>query len=176
MIMTTALEKKVSFLREIISLYEMRVSLIGAMVANTYRTLDEFRTQREQINVEISEILAKQKSLRHKDFYAFMKDIDDDYHLKEQAIKNHLTRFFEDHKNSNRDIHEKLNQEKIVDIEELREFLSDYQIKQEAQLKKVEVLLNEFQIEYQHFLKSVCKALESGEMMNIKRLKEVLKR
>ena len=77
MIMLTAIDKKVPILQELISIYEMRVSLIGAMVANTYRTLDEFKTQREQINTEISDILAKQKSLRHKDFYSFMKDIDD---------------------------------------------------------------------------------------------------
>ena len=175
MIMSTTASKKVPILQELISIYEMRVSLIGAMVANTYRTLDEFKTQRIQINTDISEILAKQKSLRHKDFYSFMKDIDDNYRLKEQAIKDHINSFFDDHKKASQIISEKLNQENIVDAASFREFLSSYQREQEVQLKNVEILLKEFQIEYQHFLKSLCKAIESGELMNIKRLKDTLK-
>lgn len=148
--------------------------MIGAMVTNTYTTLDEFRKQRAQINTDISEILAKNKSLRHKDFYTFMKDIDDNYRLKEQAIKDHINSFFEEHKEASQIIRDKLNLENIVDAASFKKYLTSYQEKQEAQLKNVETLLNEFQIEYQHFLKSLCKAIETGELMNIKKLKDIL--
>ena len=59
--------------KEIVSSYESRISEVGIIIDNTHRILEDFKTKRNEMSNQLKEILAKEESLRKKDFDSMME-------------------------------------------------------------------------------------------------------
>ena len=81
---------------DIIVSYDSRVRLVGEIVEDTHKTLDEFRAKREEMNDNLREVLAKSESLRKKDFNAMMQDILLTQQKREENVKKMLADFREE--------------------------------------------------------------------------------
>ena len=60
---------------EIVSSYESRISAVCTIIDNTHQMLDDFREKRSAMSTQLRETLAKEDSLRKKDFDIMMKEI-----------------------------------------------------------------------------------------------------
>lgn len=80
----------------IITSYDTRVKMVGRIVEDTHKTLDEFKEKREEMSENLREVLAKSESLRKKDFNAMMQDILLTQHIREENVKKMLADFREE--------------------------------------------------------------------------------
>ncbi|MFA5813203.1 MAG: hypothetical protein WC862_01685 [Patescibacteria group bacterium] len=81
---------------EIIVSYDARVRLVGEIVEDTHKTLDEFKEKRQEMSDDLREVLAKSESLRKKDFSAMMQDILLTQQKREENVKKMLADFREE--------------------------------------------------------------------------------
>ena len=84
-------------LESIVSSYEAKIRSIGAIFDTTHQLLQSFqgsfldtRQERERLKAELRENLAKNESLRKKDFDNIMQDILSTQERKEQEVRNLL--------------------------------------------------------------------------------------
>ena len=82
-----------SLLENIIGSYEVRLVIIKEIVANTQKTLEEFRTKREEMSARLGEALSHSVNLRKKDFDGMIGEILNVQTEKEDNIKKMLTEF-----------------------------------------------------------------------------------
>lgn len=82
-----------NLVEDIITSYDARVKLVGEIVEDTHKTLDEFREKRQEMSDNLREVLAKFESLRKKDFNAMMQDILLTQQKREESVKKMLTDF-----------------------------------------------------------------------------------
>jgi len=76
--------------------YDARTKFVGEIVEDTHKMLDGFRKNREEMNDNLREVLAKSESLRKKDFSAMMQDILLTQHKREENVKKMLVDFREE--------------------------------------------------------------------------------
>ena len=81
---------------DIIASYDSRVRLVGEIVEDTHKMLDEFKGKRQEMSDNLREVLAKSESLRKKDFSAMMQDILLTQHKREENVKKMLADFREE--------------------------------------------------------------------------------
>jgi len=81
---------------DIIASYEARVKVVGGIIEDTHKILDEFGKKREEMSDNLREVLAKSESLRKKDFNAMMQDILLTQHKREENVKKMLADFREE--------------------------------------------------------------------------------
>jgi len=80
-------------LQNIVASYEARLQIVKGIIANTRKTLEEFRTRREEISTRLREALAKSVNLRRKDFDKMMGEILEVQAGREENIKKMLDNF-----------------------------------------------------------------------------------
>ena len=78
---------------DIIISYEARVRVVGGIIDDTHKMMDDFRGKRETMAKELQEILAKCESLRNKDFDRMMTDIVSRQNEREKQVKEMLENF-----------------------------------------------------------------------------------
>ena len=61
--------------QDIVSSYQSRVSTVATIIDNTHQILEDFKTRRNEMSNHLKETLAKEESLRKKDFDNMMKDV-----------------------------------------------------------------------------------------------------
>ena len=81
---------------DIIVSYDARVKMVGEIVEDTRKMLDEFKGKRQEMSDNLREVLAKSESLRKKDFSAMMQDILLTQHKREENVKKMLADFREE--------------------------------------------------------------------------------
>ncbi|MBI4811950.1 hypothetical protein HY798_00660 [Candidatus Falkowbacteria bacterium] len=77
----------------IIASYEVRARVVGGIIDDTHKMMDDFKEKREIMTKELQEILAKCESLRKKDFDRMMTDIVARQNEREKEVKMMLENF-----------------------------------------------------------------------------------
>src|SRR3989338_2785201 len=102
--MKEVLELK-SIVESMISSYESRIDSIGAISDTAYMMLADFqksildtKEEREKVNSELRDSLAKNGNLRKKDFDGMMQDILNPQNEKEKEVRNLLGKYLNDQK------------------------------------------------------------------------------
>lgn len=81
---------------DIIASYDARIRVVGEIVGDTHKMLDEFKEKRQEMSGNLREVLAKFESLRKKDFNAMMQDILMTQQKREESVKKMLADFREE--------------------------------------------------------------------------------
>ena len=165
--------KKVA--EEIVSSYQSRISEVAAMVDSTRQILEDFKTRRNNMSNQLKEALAREGSLRRKDFDIMISDILFHQDEREKKVKELLNTFFEEQKEVAEVLGKNLKEGEKVRIDDFRKMLKDIQIKQKARENEVGMVLREFQEEHNEMAGSLRTLLVRGEEIRIKDFKETVK-
>ena len=161
--------------QDIVSSYQSRISTVAAIIDNTHQILEDFKTKRNEMSEQLREALAKEESLRKKDFDNMMKDILVHQDEREKQVKDLLRTFFEEQKEIAEIINKNLAEGEKVKIDEFKKVLQDIQVRQKARENEATTTLKEFQEEYKEMAESLRSLLNKGEAIRIKDFKEMVK-
>jgi hypothetical protein len=159
--------------KEVVSSYESRILEVGIIIDNTYRILEEFKTKRNEMSTELKETLAKEESLRKKDFDNMMGDILSHQEEREKQVRDLLKAFLEEQKEIAEIIKKSLAEGEKIRINDFKKVLQDIQARHKAREKEVSMMLKEFQKEHEEMAESLRSLLDKGEAIRIKDFKEM---
>jgi len=173
----------------VISSYEWSIQSIEAILDTTHQFFEGFqdsfldtKQERDKINGELRESLAKNESLRRKDFDNMMQGILSTQDEREKEVRNLLKTYLNEQKEMARALRENL--EKFKDsipkgeaqrVKEFQVMIKEILVKQDERKDKVTSKLKEFQKEQQEMAKRLRELLAKGKELRIKDLKSMLK-
>jgi len=160
---------------EIVSSYESRISAVAMSIDSTHRILEDFKIKRVEISNQLRETLAKEGSLRKKDFNEMMKDILSHQDEREKQVRDSLKTFLEEQKRIAEIIKKNLAEGKKVKINDFKKMLQDIQARQKTREDEVKTMLKEFRKEYEEMATSLRSLLDKAEAIRIKDFKETIK-
>ncbi|MBU4403902.1 MAG: hypothetical protein KJ907_14365 [Actinobacteria bacterium] len=174
---------------DVISSYETRLQSIGAIFDSTHQLLEGFQNsfletsqEREQVNTELRENLAKNESLRRKDFDAMIHDILSAQDERRAEVKNKLNTYVNEQKEMARNLSANLAEIKGSlakgdgrRIRDFQAFMKETLARQDERKNEVAASLKEFQ-QYQRETAGKLRELAAkGRELRIKDLKSMLK-
>jgi len=160
---------------EIVSSYQSRISAVAMIIDNTHQLLEDFKNNRNEMSDHLKETLARQGSLRKRDFDDMMKDIFAHQDEREKEVRSLLKTFFEEQKEIAETIRKNLAEGEKVRIGDFKNSLKDIQVRQKARENEVSVTLKEFQTEYKEMAESLRGLLDKQEAIRISEFKAMLK-
>ena len=174
---------------QIVSSYETRIQSIGTLFDTAHQVLEGFhdslldtRDEREKLNGELRENLAKNKSLRRKDFDRLMDGILLTQNEREKEVRNLLNSHLHEQKEMARDLRGSL--EKFKDslakgeaqrVKEFQEMIKEILVKQDERKDEVTFKLKEFRKEQKVLSSKLRELLTKGRDLRIKDLKAMVK-
>jgi len=189
--MTTLLAAdKENILESIISSYESRIQSIEAFFDATGQIFQDFqdsilatREEREKINSQLRETLAKNESLRKKDFDRMMGVISSHLDQSEQEVRQlsqkylgEQTKLVQQLRQGLRDFKDALSEGQAQKVDELQTVIKDILAKQNESKDKVTSKLKEFQQGQKQTSKMLRDLLAKREELRIGDFKAMLKR
>ena len=167
---------------EIICSYESRIVDIGKIIDDTHHLLNTFKAKRMLMNTQLQETLAREGSLRKKDYDSMMEDIFSHQDTREKQIRTLLKNYLEEQKNVARSIHDNFKnnrtlraEEEKTRIAEFRNVLNEIQEKQKSREKEIREMLKQFRQEHRETAESLQELLRKGESVRVKDLKVLMK-
>jgi len=178
-----------NIVENIISSYETRIQSIGDIFDTTHQLLEGFqesfldtKQEREKLKTELRESLAKNDSLRRKDFDNMMRVILSSQDEREKEVRFVLKNYLNEHKGMALALRENLSKVKDAlakgEAERIKEFqamIKEILAKQDERKEEVTSKLKEFQKEQQEMAIRLKTLLAKGRELRIKDLKSMLK-
>ena len=180
---------KLKHAEEIISSYEERLQSINSIFDNTQVVLGEFQVsfsntnhERETLKARLRDTLAKNESLRKKDFDIMMNAILLSQDDREREVKSLLNSYLMEQKEMARQLKENLgtfkdglNKDNIDRINEFHGMLKDILREQEERKAEVTARLKMFQKEQNELSCTLGELLSKGNELRIRDLKTMLR-
>lgn len=178
-----------NFDEDIISLYENKIEGIESVLENTHLLLEvseesffETRQEIERIKAQLRDSLARNESLRKKDFDDMMRDILSIQHEREKETRDSLKAYFSEQKEiayvlrkSLEKFRESITKNESIRIGEFHAFYKEILDNQEVRKKEVVSKLKEFQKEHQEMSIRLKELLAKGRELRIRELKSIFK-
>lgn len=172
----------------IVSSYEARIQSIGALFDATHQVLQTFqdslldtRQERERLNGELRENLARNRSLRKRDFDDMMRSILLTQEEREKEVRNLLSGYLNEQKEMSLAIRENLWEFKdslirgeAQRVMKCQEMIKDILAEQEKRRKEVTSRLKAFRGEQMALAIQLKELLAKGKALRIRDLKWAL--
>lgn len=185
--MPLATEKE-NILESIISSYEARIQSVEAFFEAAGQIFQDFqesllstRTEREKINSQLRESLARNGSLRKKDFDRMMSVISSHLDESEQEVRqlshkylNEQTKLVQQLREGLRAFKDALTKGQAQEVKELQTLIKEILSKQDESKIEVTSKLKEFQQGQQQTSKMLKELLGRGEELRIRHFKAML--
>lgn len=185
--MQEVLELK-NIVETLISSYESRIDSVSSIPDNAYLMLADFQNsildtkkEREKVNSELRDTLAKNGNLRKKDFDRMMQSVVSPQDRKEKKIRGLLTGYFNDQKKiaiALKDyfvkVKDALAKGEIEHIKELLGAIKALMAEQDKKKERLALKLKEMQKEEEDVVTKVKALLVKGRQLHIRDLKEML--
>jgi len=169
--------------------YESRLESVETILDTTHQLLKNFqgsfldmRKEREKINAELRENLAKNESLRKKDFDDMMQGILLTQDEREKEVRNLLNSYINDQKEMAQALRNNLGKFKdslvkgeAERVEKFKALIKEILAKQEKRKKEVISILKEFHKEQEVLASKFKELLSKGRELRTKDLKSMLK-
>jgi len=174
---------------EIIYSYEERLQSISIIIDNTQTVLGEFQEsisntnqEKETLKIQLRDTLARNESLRKKDFDVMMNAILISQDDREREVRSLLNNYLMEQREVARQLKENLgsfkdalNKNNIGRIKEFHGMLQDILKKQEERKTEVTAKLKAFQKEQGELSLTLGELLSKGRDLRTKDLKTMLK-
>jgi ElaB/YqjD/DUF883 family membrane-anchored ribosome-binding protein len=178
------------FLNNIVSSYETSVRNMGAILDTNHNILEGFqdsfldrKQEWEKLNAELRKILAKNESLRCKDFDNMMQAIFSPQYEEEREVRNLISSCLNEQKeavNTLRDNFIRVKDAIVTgETERVKEFqgmLKDIFARQDERKREVTLKLKDFQRNQQEIKERLEELRTKGRELRIKDLKSMLKK
>ena len=182
-------EEMKNIVDHIVSSYEARIQSIESLFDTTHYILRSFQNslfdmkkERETINTELRENLAKNESLRRKDFDHMMEDIFLTQNEREKEVRNLLNRYLNEQKQMAKDLKENLKEFRdslskgeVQRVRDFQEMIKQILAKQDGRKKEVTFRLKKFKREQVVLASRLKDLLGKGNELQIKDFKSALK-
>jgi len=159
---------------DVVFAYQSKISEVVTIVDNTSQILEDFKAKRNEMSNQLKEALAKEESLRRKDFDSMIEDILTCQDERIIEVKNLLKTFFEEQREIAEIIRKNLAGGQIK-LNDFKKMLQDIQVKQKARESEVRITLQVFRKEYKEMVESLRSLLDKREAITIKDFKEMVK-
>ncbi|MDP2940533.1 MAG: hypothetical protein Q8O13_10775 [Candidatus Omnitrophota bacterium] len=175
--------------QDFVSSYEMKIENVGSLFETTHLILNEFQEPllktkqvREEISVQLQDLLAKNEHLRRKDFDRMMQSILFAQIEKEKEIRNLVNSYLTEQKEMINLLREHLAKIKdaiakgeSVGAQESQNTLTQIIVQQDRRKEEITSKLKEFQKEQRETTERLLGLLAKGRGLRIKDLKAILK-
>ena len=178
-------------IENIVASYDAKMQSIGDIFDTTRQLLEGFqdsfldvldtKREREKTSTELRESLAKNGSLRRKDFDKMMQGILSTQEERERETRSSLKTYLNEQKEMTHALRKNLDQVRNAlakgeagRIREFQTLIKDILAKQEERKEAVTSRLKEFQREQQEMAKRLKTLLAKGRELRINDLKEML--
>jgi len=182
-------EEMKNFVKSFVSSYETRVQSIGAIFDTTHELLEGFgeslldaKQEREKVSLELRDNLAKNESLRRKDFDNMMQAILSTQNEREKEVRNLLKTYLNEQKEMAQALMQELDRFKDTlakgEVQRVKDFQGMFKeilAKQEKRKEEVTSKLKEFQKDQQEMAERLKEILAKGKKLRIKDFKSMLK-
>ena len=176
------------FVNNTVSSYEASIQNIGTLFQISHQILQDFhkpildtRQEREKLNAELRENLAKNNSLRRKDFDNMMQGILLTQDEREKEVRNLLNHYLIEQKQIARSLHKNLEKFKnslakgeARRVKEFQEMIKEILANQDERKDEVTFRLKEFKKEQKVLASRLKKLLAKGKELRIKDFKSML--
>jgi len=173
----------------IISSYEDRIKSVESTYDNIFQIFHTFQTffidtkqEQEQTNTQLRENLARNGSLRKKDFDNMMQDILKTQDEREEAVKGLLNVYLNEQYKTANILRENLSEVRGAlakgEVEKIREFkglIRSLLDEQESKKEEITSNLKEFQKEQERVTTGIKDLLAKGNELRIRDFKKMLK-
>jgi hypothetical protein len=173
---------------QIVSSYETRIESIGTLFDTTHQVLQGFqdslldtREERGKLNEELRENLAKNKSLRRKDFDNLMEGIILTQNEREKEVRDLLNTYLNEQRAMARDLkdnlgkfRDSLSEGEAQRVKEFQQMIKEILAKQTERKDEVISKLKEFKKEQKMLASRLNELLAKGRALRIKDLKRML--
>ncbi len=174
---------------QIVSSYETRIESIGTLFDTTHQVLQGFqdslldtREERGKLNEELRENLAKNKSLRRKDFDNLMEGIISTQNEREKEVRGLLNSYLHGQKEMAQALRKNLKKFKdslskgeVQRVKGFQEMIKQILAKQDERKDEVTGRLKEFKKEQFMLTSRLKELLAKGKELRIKDFKSMLK-
>jgi len=193
--MNTRAESNIAgFFDNIITTYETRIQKIQtafqssenilesshSLFDNVHNSLNDLKSEREKLNFRLCETMAKNGSLRKKDYQTMMSGILETLNEKEKEAEREFLSFIEDQKetaellkNSLLGIKDITSQDTNAKIAIIKEQLSQISKHQEMRKETVMKTFVDFQQMHNRMIEYLESMLEKGENIQVQDLKKI---
>jgi molecular chaperone DnaK (HSP70) len=182
-------EEMKNIVDHIVSSYEARIQSIESLFDTTHHILRSFQNsffdmkkERETINAELRENLAKNESLRKKDFDHMMEDILSAQEGREKEVRNLLNHYLNEQKQMAQDLRENLKEFKdslskgeVQRVKDFQEMIKQILAKQDERKEEVTFRLKKFKKEQVVLSSRLKDLLAKGNELQIRDFKSALK-
>lgn len=169
--------------------YEARIQSIGSVFDTTHQILQgsqdvllDTRQEREKTSLELRESLAKNESLRRKDFDNMMQNILSIQNEREKEVRSLLNHYLNEQREMAKALRENLERFKdylakgeAQRLKGLQEMIKEILAKQDKRKEEVTSRLKEFQNEQKVLSARLKELLAKGKELRIKDFKSMLK-
>jgi len=183
------------FFDNILSSYETRIHKIQTafqssenltesshfLFDNVHNSLNDLKKERVQLNSRLCETLAKNGSLRKKDYNSMMADLFDELDEKEKEAEKQFLKFIEDQKITAQSLKNSLLGIKDINTQDanekitiIKEQLSEISEQQEFRKETVMKTFLDFQHLHHKMMESLEKLLEKDDQIQVKDIKKVI--
>lgn len=120
----------------IVASYETRVKVVGGIIEDTHKMMDDFKEKREIMAEELQEVLAKRESLRKKDFDRMMADIISRQNEREKQVREMLENFRKEEEMVAEKLKKLLTKGEEIRIKDFKKMMADIRQEQEKRVKQ----------------------------------------
>lgn len=121
---------------DIIASYETRVKVVGGIIEDTHKMMDDFKEKRETMAEELQGVLAKRESLRKKDFDRMMADIVSRQNEREKQVREMLENFRKEEEMVAEKLKKLLTKGEEIRIKDFKKMMADIRQEQEKRVKQ----------------------------------------
>lgn len=168
-------QKMQKWAQDMLDLYDNRVKKVEALRKKSTQLLKNLKKQQEELSIQLREFLAKDRSLRRKDFETVISGIRIRQKEREDEVEEELKRFREEMNERKNKLEKILTRGESLRIKDFKTTIADiqaYQKKREGEIKK---LLKDFQKEREDLNTQLKELLAKGESLRIRDFKVMIK-
>lgn len=142
--------------RHLLSASEARLGIIRAILADTQRTMEQFRARREELALALREALAHGASLRRVNFDQMLSPILQHHERREEEVRRTLEEFRQEEEAMSVHLRRLLTKEGGVRLTDFKRVIGEFRRKEEARLRAtttdVESKLRQMKVEVEAML------------------------
>jgi len=174
-IMNTSTEELRKAAERLILSYESQVSTIGAIVDSTHGIVQTFKKDRVEVNNRLKESLARNASLRRKDFDNMMRDFNLYQEEREQEIKRKIDAFLKQQRELAPELKALFEGVNADNIGNIRAKIGDIQRRQAEATREISEAIRSFQKESEQSITEARKIPTSTTSLSMANFKSWLR-
>lgn len=122
--------------KDIVASYDARVKIVGGIIDDTHKMMADFKEKREDMSKDLREALARNESLRKKDFDCMMADIVAQQNKREEEVKRILENFRREEEIVGEKLKRLLAKGEEIRIKDFKKMMADIRQEQEKKAKE----------------------------------------